>query len=99
MWGACSVGMVVQEGKRERCMQQWRERPKQQASRTKRPRLLPLTLPPQLVPGGRGELVMQKRAAAATGGEEEDEEGAAGGSEEALGKYSGVKVKVRGEEV
>ena len=62
----------------------------------------------QLVPGGRGELVMQKRlpgsgagAAGGAEGENEDSEeataaaAAAGGSKHGtLEKYSGVKVKV-----
>ena len=59
-----------------------------------------------LAPGGRGELVMQKRirqepgggADGAAGGEgepEEEEEGAEGGDASAITeKYSGVKVKV-----
>ena len=60
---------------------------------------------PQLVPGGRGELVMQKRVAGQVGAEDENDDpegggggGAAGGSKHsggALEKYSGVKVKVR----
>lgn len=55
----------------------------------------------ELVPGGHGELVMQKRlpgvaagAAAAGGAEEEEEGGGAGPSGGALEKYSGVKVRV-----
>ena len=59
---------------------------------------------PQLVPGGRGELVMQKRAAGEEEGEGEGEEegGLAGpssprgGGGDTLSKYSGVKVKVGG---
>lgn len=62
------------------------------------------TPPPQLAPGGKGELVMQKRLAGVGGGGADDENddpeggaaaGRAGGSKGgALEKYSGVKVKV-----
>lgn len=48
----------------------------------------------ELVPGGKGELVMQKRlgAPAVTDDDENDAEG--GGRDGASEKYSGVKVKV-----
>ncbi len=51
----------------------------------------------ELVPGGRGELVMQKRlrVEAAAEAAEDDEDGAKGGHNVSE-KYSGVKVKVGG---
>ncbi|KAF8071065.1 SMC3 [Scenedesmus sp. PABB004] len=48
----------------------------------------------ELVPGGKGELVMQRRRAGEEGGEEEDDEGAQEGAGGVLEKYSGVKVRV-----
>lgn len=52
-----------------------------------------------LVPGGKGELVMQRRHQAAQGDEEEEEGDGAGPSNAAgggaIGKYNGVKVRGR----
>ena len=48
----------------------------------------------QLVRGGRGELVMQKRVAGAED-EEGDDDGGDGVGDKTLEKYVGVKVKVR----
>ena len=57
----------------------------------------------QLVPGGRGELVMQKALPGAGGGAAAGEDGenedpgasAAGRAEAPVEKYAGVKIKVR----
>jgi len=48
----------------------------------------------ELVPGGKGELVMQKRLGAPAAADEDENDAEGGGRDGASEKYSGVKVKV-----